>query len=116
MDEELETLVAEADEADEEEAAATPEPVAAEEPAPGDAMLAPAALRTLFEAVRVVPSPAGGAVRLEASPAAAAALGTLFEGMAALLRAQGAATSGVGRGATASSRQPDPAPGCSRRS
>lgn len=85
VDEELETLVAEADEADEEEAAATPEPPPT---TPDDASLAPAALRTLFEAVRVVPSTTDGGVRLEAPPAAAAALATLFEGMAALLRAQ----------------------------
>ncbi len=83
-DDELESLVAGADEAPD----ATAEPPAPRESATAAALptLTPASLRTLFEAVRVVPG--GDAVRLEAPPEAAATLASLFEGMAALLRGQ----------------------------
>ena len=97
---ELEAMVAAATEPGTEEFRAMPAiiaPVAAPTPAAHAVPTAPPSLsapevRALFSQLEIRPTPQGG-IRIEATPAAAATLAALFEGLAGVLRASESARS-----------------------
>jgi superfamily II DNA/RNA helicase len=85
-EEEMEKLLAQADEASDARAAEAPEVKAIAAPAAGPAGLpSPTEVRKLFSRLQVRPTEGGG-ISIEAPPDAASSLAALFEGMARLLQ------------------------------